>query len=109
MSTSSEESARCALGAPPRSQSPPQSRFRIERVSRSPAEEAPEGCGPSRARALGRFTVVRVPRPRVMSDVRQDSPGGGAAPYRGNLSAYDGQTQWPGPSDEDPLIDPFLI
>jgi hypothetical protein len=85
--------------------SPPQTRFRIERISRSRTAEFDVEPG-STTISHGRFTVVRVPRPRCLSDTDLVVPPEPGGPVNFTLGDAGGSRLAPTP--EDPLIDPFL-
>jgi hypothetical protein len=105
MNLAEEQPALAGAGAPAQQQSPPQTRFRIERISRSGSRAPDAGSSPGIV-PQSRFTVVRVPRPRYLSD--SDPPVPADDIELGILLQGEPGPPRMAPSAEDPLIDPFL-
>jgi hypothetical protein len=113
MATSHENSSIPPLSSQPNSPPPPtvetKSRFRIERISAPQATQCTSaGAVRSDPTRASRFTVIRVPRSRVMSDARHMAIDDELSGYLGNLRRPMGQQRGSAMAQEDPLIDPFL-
>jgi hypothetical protein len=93
------------LESPPACLAQANSRFRINRITRS---GSPPTCASSVPAKASRFRIVRVPRDRLMSDPSAAAIDDDLTPFLGKLARAADRRKAPSASDEDPLIDPFL-